>query len=481
MKLLIIEDEKRAREGLFKLISNQFNELNLLPPATNGREGLKQIEKEAPDIILTDIRMPDLDGLEMLSLIPRNKTAPYIAVISGYSDFEYARRSLHLGVKDYILKPFTTENLFEIVEKAILTVQSSNVLTSIMEEENEPPGNSTGCQFLFRYNPILDEKEIYTFLRKNIIRLLHPDDYLDEYIDTKKNIVSFYLQTEKEIDFSEINLGEIIRHIDQKYPGQIIGTWSSLSEDAARMNQLIESLVCHRFSSHTSIIKAELILSTVEPLTNYPWQQEKNLMRDLRQGDTTQSQDSIEEWFYELTKKNHNPSMLMDQTEKLIITIMNTLKEVNINGFREATRKNFVGKLKDCLTQQETLNLLYDLLSFFSFTISVPNTESQLIQRVLQYINSHLQEPITLEETAEYVQISPEHLSRLFKDETDSGFNHYVNSSKIEKARELLLKDSRTISSISEELGYSSSRYFARVFKKMTAMTPREFRELRQN
>jgi len=479
MKLLIIEDEKRAREGLYNLISRHFREVHMLPPAVSGREGLKRIEEESPDIILTDIRMPDLDGLEMLSLIPRREPAPYIAVISGFSDFEYARRSIQLGVREYILKPFTADSLLQTVEKAIHSVRSSCSLRNLMLGGSGPSADSAGCQFLFRYGEGLDEEEIFSFLRKNIIRLVLPGSRLDEYSDPDRRIISFFIPSEPE---EEIPLPEeLIRRIRSRYPGGITGAWCCHGDSTIRKELLEQGLVMHRFYSLPPLIRADEVLSSTVPLTVFPWQQEKNLLRDLRKCDIPRAEDHFTEWFDLLTDRFHPPREVLEQVEKLVITVMNTLKETNSRGLSRAVSGKIPERLKDSGLRTETSALFRELISCFQTDAAIPETNSPVVQKVLQYINTRLHEPITLEETAETVQISPEHLSRLFKEETGRGFNSYVNSRKIDRAREMLLRENRSIHCIAEELGYSSSRYFARVFKKVTAMTPREFRELRQD
>ncbi len=173
--------------------------------------------------------------------------------------------------------------------------------------------------------------------------------------------------------------------------------------------------------------------------------------------------------------------MLSEQVEKLAITVMNTLKEINSGGFSQAVNLGLLDRVQKAQFQSDLYAVFRELFSFFQTDTRLPETSSYIVQRALQHVKSHYTEAITLEDTAEMLQVSPEHLSRLFKEETGTGFNSYVNIQKVNAARELLMQQGLSIQSIAVELGYSSSRYFTRVFKRVTGMTPSEYRELRQN
>ncbi len=118
-KIVIVEDEYGSRVGLKKLIEKLTTELKVIGEAENGYEGLKLIVDTQPDIVITDIRMPKMDGLEMISELKKIGVECTFVILSGYSEFEYARSGLKLGVLEYLLKPITVSTVNDLIEKLI--------------------------------------------------------------------------------------------------------------------------------------------------------------------------------------------------------------------------------------------------------------------------------------------------------------------------------------------------------------------------
>lgn len=118
MKAVVIEDEILIREGLCKLMGKMFPEILISAVAGNGQEGLVCIERERPDLIITDIRMPVMDGLEMIRKVQEAGLFPAIIVLTAYSEFSYAQQALKLGVCDYIIKPVVVQEFVQTIRKA---------------------------------------------------------------------------------------------------------------------------------------------------------------------------------------------------------------------------------------------------------------------------------------------------------------------------------------------------------------------------
>ena len=132
MRIVVIEDEGAIREGLVNMINSRTRH-QVVGICKNGIEGIAAIEKEKPDCVITDIRMEEMDGLEMLKILHDKKIMPYSIILSGYSDFEYARKALRLGVEEYLLKPISIDMLKTSLHK--------------IEEKLEKSRNEQGHQF----------------------------------------------------------------------------------------------------------------------------------------------------------------------------------------------------------------------------------------------------------------------------------------------------------------------------------------------
>ena len=126
MKIAVVEDEILIREGIRNLLEAQGEDWEFIGEAENGVEGLELIRQEKPDIVITDIRMPDMDGLEMLDKAKQEGIKLKAIVLSAYSEFEYARTAIKLGVTEYLLKPISIDELFEALRHVRIQMEKEN-------------------------------------------------------------------------------------------------------------------------------------------------------------------------------------------------------------------------------------------------------------------------------------------------------------------------------------------------------------------
>ena len=117
MKVVVVEDEIRIREGLCKLIQKMFPEMEIVGTAENGQAGTACIETYMPDLVITDIKMPVMDGLEMLRNVQEKGLYPKVIVLTAYSEFSYAQQAVRLGVQDYLIKPVVVQEFVQVMGK----------------------------------------------------------------------------------------------------------------------------------------------------------------------------------------------------------------------------------------------------------------------------------------------------------------------------------------------------------------------------
>ena len=116
MRIVIVEDEIKIREGMGKLIESQTDHI-VLSEAADGEEGLEMILRFKPDLVITDIRMPKMDGLEMIKELSDRKMPVHVVILTGYSEFDYAKKAIRYGVDDYLLKPLAVDDVKEMLDK----------------------------------------------------------------------------------------------------------------------------------------------------------------------------------------------------------------------------------------------------------------------------------------------------------------------------------------------------------------------------
>lgn len=479
MRLLIIEDEKRPREGLYRLIEKEFHGLTLLLPAVNGLEGLKLIEKEKPEIIITDIQMPDMNGIEMIKRISHKKYNPYIIVISGFSNFEYARESLTLGVKEYILKPFTFDSIVSILAKAIQIVRSSNYLSGIMNGTDDD-SNQSGYLFLFKIGTNEDTVDLFSYLRRLILKQSVNSYSIDEYHDESKNIMAFFLSsTLVNTELSAPNIDEINHKIELSNRKNFVGVWMKTTKPDRDQFILKNLLHMHCFYDLPLLAGMDEYNQLKKEISGgrFPHQEERELIECLYRRDISKSRKTFLHWMEILIRQEESPIKIIEHLDKLIFSIFNILKKVSPSTFKIVSTHDYIQKLRKSLNRDEIVSLFFSLIDLFSIKEMEERVNNKLIHKVITHIKNHIHEPLTLEETAYRFQVCSEHLSRLFKEETGVGFNHFVNDSKIAIAKKELQIGEMKNHEIAELLSFSSPRYFAKVFKRITSCTPKEYKE----
>lgn len=479
MKLLIIEDEKRPREGLYRLIQKEFQGLKLLNPCINGRDGLRTIEIEKPEIIISDIKMPDLNGIDMIKDIASENYSPYIIIISGYSNFDYARESLSLGVKEYILKPFTRSSITSVLSKAIRTVGSSNYLKEILSGRGKYP-SAPGYLFLFKYEGRKNYKDLFFYLRTLLLKYSNINYTIDEYCDDNNHLMFFLLSSNRlQEEVPKPNICEINHKIVLSGFERLIGAWIKTTQIPEDIIFVKNILFLHNFYSLPVLIGQEEYCSASSKIIigQYPYKQEKELITALYKRDIVTAKKLFIQWIGIMTTQEKETITIVEHMEKLIFSIFNTLKEISHMKFHMISSKDYIQSLNECLYKSDIIILFDDIFNLFIIEEMSEHIDNQLIYRAINHIKNHLCETLTLEETADKFQISSEHLSRLFKEETGVGFNQFVNNSKIENAKEKLQKGEMKIYEISDSLSFSSPRYFAKVFKRVTSYTPKEYKE----
>lgn len=185
IKTIIADDEKVIRNGLKKLLESSDLPLSISEPAANGKEALNLIKEVLPDIILMDINMPGLKGLDVIAevkpLIPNTK----IIIISGHDDFHYAQRALQLGAFDYLLKPINKEHLFDVIKRAIGTLPQISTLEQSISPAQVDCSSSIGDKAIDYIRANYSNSEINL---SNISKMLHiSESYLTRIIKQKVN------------------------------------------------------------------------------------------------------------------------------------------------------------------------------------------------------------------------------------------------------------------------------------------------------
>lgn len=414
MKVLIVDDESYFIEYLLHVID--WKKYHLTPVFTsNPKEAQEILKKQRIELLLTDIKMPEVTGIDLLQFIQHEGLNVKTILISGYSDFEYAKKGIQLGAVDYLLKPLTKDDLESALLhyftlKGKITQDSSfkisalllGLLKVIREEE---VAQDALAEVLENNNMITlgMTQETITDTDVSWLRIGEKNYFLLE----KESHLSF--QEEEKVTFSLLGVDDIFRGLLTLFTKENI---SSKDFNATKEK-------CQRYikdpESFANLNKKKSTLSSLE---------KKYLALKLL------AKDSSDDFSLE------NLGILQDE-EKIAHYLQQELKKVGGQS----------------LTQQTIL-------------------------KIQEYVKEHLEQDLNLEEIAEQVYLNPTYLSKLYKKETGSNLSTYILNQRLEKAKKLLKESKLLISDIGTLTGFNSSQYFIRVFKEKYDMTPQQFRRM---
>ncbi|MDO3412521.1 response regulator [Saccharibacillus sp. CPCC 101409] len=522
--ILIVDDERIEREGMRNLIRRSELELETLT-AENGEAALAIVRNRRVDIVITDIKMPFMDGLELAEALKREKPEIELILYSAFNEFEYARRAIRTNVSNYLLKPIQVPEFLAAVRQAVQTCEKKE---ADREREREllegyrrgmayerekmlldavngtgPPGRessrvarafASGAEFVHLLladcaGPFFDlhNDEVFSMLRD---RLDLPFDYLN--LNENQSLL-FVRQSAPLPKAALRTLAESLRSSLLERFGReasvIVGApsegWEHVHEVYADLERLLEFkfflddhgvLFAEEHFTETSVGEVELdvILEKIDQYLNY---------RDIRG-----AKYGLELLFASLKTKERTSSLYI---KFLCSDIMNKMLS------RE--RKNALPVIRDYLeriSRSSSLNdlktLMFELFDTmanmepaepadsadYGSSPAKPDSAHRTIERIRQLVQEHYDQDLSLEGIAEQVYLSPSYLSYLFKKETGQSLIRYITQTRLEKAAELLKHTHMKVVDIGGKMGYRSANYFIQSFRQYYGVTPAKYREI---
>lgn len=520
-KVFLVDDEPIVLEGIRSKLDWENNGLTFAGEATDGEIALSMIHEINPDIIITDIKMPFMDGLQLASAIKKNQPWIKIIILSGHDEFDYAKKAISIGIEDYLLKPFTADDVMASLKKVSLQLdkerkqlsdinrmkqelKSSETLikkeflnnlvhgaestSDIMQKSNE-----LGINLISRYYKILisqiDSKT------NNINKQQEACSLLNSYTSNFSEVISYFHHsnrlvcilknmTKEELEENAYSIAKSIEQItaqneDCKITTAIGITVDHLSqlqasyEDAKRVIEEITS------KNENRIMSSEDLNSDSQSFLNL---KESNPLVDKLKYASKNDISAIISQAMTLIRNNKDQFqvfasyLLVDyifDVSKIVESLGGDIKEMR----PEFLQKSFI----DFAVQDET-NFEERLKSLLEFALEFRDSKitgryGDIILKAKKYIEEHYTDQnITLTTVAEEVCLSPNHFSTIFSQECKTTFIEYLTDVRIENAKRLLEKTDMKGYDIAYECGFSDPHYFSYIFKKNTGLSPREYK-----
>lgn len=481
-KVMLVDDEYMILEGLKFIIPWQELGFEIVDTKRNAKAALAYLKEHPVDLVITDITMPEMSGIELLEQAQKHGLKFAALILSGYQEFDYVKRGIDLGVKNYLVKPVDKQELLESVEQIKKELDETkrwgeqrqlyletNIIRWLNDELNDKEYENLMTSFS------LQLKGPYT-----VVSLKAPKELLLKVLNYLKNqgqklLVSSWIAQSSQLLW--IFLGErrqlflllheverILHGQGRPWIGETVSEWENVYESFEKVRQM-QSL---------ADFYPDLLPDAGVDTTELQDQEELPFLsfnKALMIGDSDTIAKELEQIFAQLLEKHYAPDYVRYVSFLLFADISRQFPNAVSDMYDET-----VAKIRSSHTILQLHHLLEDILLKMK---AADNTTrySDTVQQLLRVIDERYAEDLNLKNVAEDMHLSVVYLGQLFKKETQRSFSQYLNQVRIKKAQQLLLYTQKTINEIADETGYNNTNYFSKMFKKLNGITPKEFRE----
>ena len=490
-RVIVADDEPIALEHISSIIGKKCPQYEVVETAENGKEALEKVARLHPDLLITDIKMPLMSGIELASEIHEKYPDTYTLIVSGYSDFEYARSAMQSGVCDYILKPVIPSAMAKSLEQIARKLsrnqyeKRSRIIQELCRNEECAPEllrqfftyDSYYCAIIRRNGlprRFVAGRAMETFSEVNESYTVYGRDEMEQLY-----IIPQVLLNGKNISAYIIGLSQKM-HVDTDYMTIVY------DRETCRREELQDHIkrLYHTLDAVSVVGMDQMIgLDGDSEAARLEYDQKairevmNNLEYMLKNQRIAQLKKEIRrlyiQWSYE--KK---PQMWMEYVTRQILFLLRKYEESS------QTTSECEYMLEDAFfyatTSDELMNSLFDILfQYIKTTPANAKVDSpEFVDSIEQYIKGHLSENLSLKNISREFGISQTYMGKLIRKYRNDSFSHYLTKVRMEKATSLMReKPQLYIKDIAEMVGYSDQLYFSRIFRSYMGMCPSDYME----
>lgn len=512
---IIVDDEPLIRRGIKKKLESLENEITCRGEAANGKAALDLIEQKNPDVIITDMRMPVMDGTTLLPLLSERYPGKYLIVISGYKDFEYTRYAIRANAVDYLLKPVREEELVASMRNALRMLEAKTlVIQEITHSREEQERSCYEHDIQMLTNLVLgyhtaevqltSEKLKFTEkLHQLILITLHSPQPLSagqlaQFLEENGfGDLALYLQ-----HVQAQNLGFLILFLPSKSALPAMDLCRQVVSSLQRLHSSRVQEVSYGISGlHTSLLELhEAFLESVNALNQrHPmersqcyisgqealalpvtWDEEEELLFAIEAGMSGRIRDLLQNLFSHLAG---SPEYTLFDVKQYCYYLTNRVKLMAALYFDQIKGGDVNANTQNTLNTLFTLDELHTYyLQFFMnisnaiFPASVYTSEN-VVENIKNYVERNYQKDLSVEFISSLFNLNRNYCSTVFKEKTGDTLINYINQVRIDRAKELLKHTDKKMYQISRSVGYENVKYFFRVFKKYAKVSPEQYRK----
>ncbi len=531
MKVFIADDEIFVIELLLHLIDWEALDLEVVGTAKDGVTALEKIEKTSPDIVITDIRMPGMSGLDMIKEIQAKKPTTAFVIISGHNNFEYAQTAIRFGVKDYVLKPINADDLRDILVNLTAEIKGNMRRGAEIKEmnqkfdvarlklhdsfldkisENSLPLTSDldvlNADYLLNFRPgyfrflilkfdcrALDEDAAYpTQLYERVV------SGIAEFIEglcyetvTSAHTSKYFVL----VNYDPASDGKLRQNLQyflddmalvcKKY-SNLYFTVCMGSAETDPLNLPISCQNASRALRARVLRRLDTVIDTppsCDPAADladiFSQASKESLQRSIEKFDLNDIRSQITQLFALAESLGRDCAELFWSLGTQIYGLfLNITQNLDLFADHKAEMQAFLHSLDSCIDVLALRSALIERICkhINDYTSLEDSADNTYITIAKKYIADHYMEKIALDDIAQLVFLNPVYFSILFKQEVGINFVDYLNKYRIEISKKYLKDISYSLSGIADKVGFTNAKYFSKMFKRIVGITPSQYR-----
>lgn len=532
-KIAIVDDERQVLKGMKRAIPWDELGAEWVGEALNGEDGLEMIRGSQPDIVITDLYMPVMSGLDMMEQLRMEGFRGKLIILSGYSDFEHARQALRFRVSDYVSKPISLPTLKSILGKVILE----------LEEEEKKRTRQGELEFkMTLYEPFVEKEWVRSAAvgtldhsYKDSAHLPPPYHYwleskhislgLELIRDERAcclsvsdwNLIRFAVSNIacevagklfQNIEYTELhgtralliihpevegitelenklielsvrlidNINSYLKLMTRIGIGGMKDSWTKISDSTEEAFRAMDQRVIRITPTHEVYLFQKNTNSEQETVPLFPVKFSYKLATAMKASQEAEAHQLVLDYITEMKEQDGiSPGYVQMLGSELWGIITYSLYETGLVLDELFTHDQITKEIGSLIVPDQLKSWLTDKITkICSRQGKGSSKHRQVVDFMTSYIHENYAEDLTLSDLSDKVFISRNHLSIIFKNITGETFNNYLTRVRIEKARELLLERKMLVYEVAEQVGYKNIPYFSTLFKKMTGMNPTE-------
>jgi two-component system response regulator YesN len=528
-KVMIVDDEMIVRKGIMTSIDWAEHGIEITQEAMNGKDALHKLANCQVDLVLTDIRMPVMTGIELAHQIKHQYPDIEIVLLSGYEDFQYAKEAMQIGIQHYLLKPIMAEKLVltltQIRDKKIESqdVKQKEYMKNKIFNESLPFIKSKLMHGLL--NKKMETQEIMDKTKTLKTTLSGPEYQIFVIdIDDFSLFTEFLSQKEKEAyTFAVLNIAEetllsylpgfvcygeldkMIGLVNLEKGSSILGICEEIQLNIQKYLKLSVTIgigkpsadILHIDKSYTSALNAihqkafqgkgkiiefregEGDILSHNHLLIFFTDEEKQLIQYLKSLNTEGIREMVNQYFLRFSSENLSFKEIKDLCIRLILSVIQAIEEMGIKA-EKLVGPLFIPHIEvekyEVLTELEVWikQIMEDIIDLIEEDNH--HNSKKIVKEAIHFITAHYEQKIGLTDVADHVYVTPAHFSKVFKEEMGVTFIKWLNQFRMEEAKKLLKNTWLKTYEIAEKVGYQDYKYFSILFKTYTGYSPRDYR-----